>query len=184
MDGGAWWAAVHGVTKSQTWLSDFTLTIHSHALEKEMATHSSIVASYFSLISSFEVTCLDAPEIKAINNNHCRREECWASSLGNVATKSPSPSPQPLWSVTSRHWQHAEISSLIHYHVVTIKGELIILTNSQKFLYQTLFFHDYDTNLLRMGQGFRKIFNSKWLKNYFWLLSQPVRNLFHSIPHK
>ena len=40
MDGGAWWAAVHGVTKSQTRLSDFTFTFHFHALEKEMATHS------------------------------------------------------------------------------------------------------------------------------------------------
>ena len=44
MNGGAWWAAVHGVTKSQTRLSDFTLTFHFHALEKEMATHSSILA--------------------------------------------------------------------------------------------------------------------------------------------
>ena len=42
MDGGAWKAAVHGVTKSQTWLSDFTF--HFHALEKEMATHSSVLA--------------------------------------------------------------------------------------------------------------------------------------------
>ena len=40
MDGGAWWAAVHGVTKSRTRLSDFTLTFHFHALDKEMATHS------------------------------------------------------------------------------------------------------------------------------------------------
>ena len=39
MDGGAWWAAVHGVVKSQTRLSDFTFTFHFHALEKEMATH-------------------------------------------------------------------------------------------------------------------------------------------------
>ena len=44
MDGGAWWAAVHGVTKSCTWLSDFTFTFHFHALEKEMATHSSVLA--------------------------------------------------------------------------------------------------------------------------------------------
>ena len=44
MDGGAWWAAVHEVTKSQTQLSDFTLTFHFHSLEKEMATHSSIIA--------------------------------------------------------------------------------------------------------------------------------------------
>ena len=44
MDGGAWWAAVHGVTKSQTRLSDFTFTFHFHALGKEMATHSSVLA--------------------------------------------------------------------------------------------------------------------------------------------
>ena len=45
MDGGAWYAAVRGVTKkSQTQLSDFTFTFHFHALEKEMATHSSVLA--------------------------------------------------------------------------------------------------------------------------------------------
>ena len=44
MDGGAWWAAVHGVTKSRTRLSDFTFPFHFHALEKEMATHSSVLA--------------------------------------------------------------------------------------------------------------------------------------------
>ena len=44
MDGGAWWATVHGVAKSQTRLSDFTFTFHFDALEKEMATHSSVLA--------------------------------------------------------------------------------------------------------------------------------------------
>ena len=44
MGGGAWKAAVHEVAKSQTWLSDFTFTSHFHALEKEMATHSSVFA--------------------------------------------------------------------------------------------------------------------------------------------
>ena len=44
MDGGAWWATVHGVAKSQTRLSDFTFTFHFHALEKEMETHSSVLA--------------------------------------------------------------------------------------------------------------------------------------------
>ena len=44
MDGGAWWAAVHGVAKSRTKLSNFTFTFHFHALEKEMATHSSVLA--------------------------------------------------------------------------------------------------------------------------------------------
>ena len=45
MDGGAWRAAVHGVVKNRTRLSDFTFTFHFHALEKEMATHSSVLAS-------------------------------------------------------------------------------------------------------------------------------------------
>ena len=44
MDGEAWWAAVHGVANSQTQLSDFIFTFHFHALEKEMATHSSVLA--------------------------------------------------------------------------------------------------------------------------------------------
>ena len=44
MDRGAWWAAVDGVVTSWTWLSDFTFTFHFHALEKEMATHSSVPA--------------------------------------------------------------------------------------------------------------------------------------------
>ena len=44
MDGEDWWAAVHGVAKSQTQLSDVTFTFHFHAWEKEMATHSSVLA--------------------------------------------------------------------------------------------------------------------------------------------
>ena len=43
-DGGAWWAVVHGVAKSQTRLSDFPFTFHFRALEKEMASHSSVLA--------------------------------------------------------------------------------------------------------------------------------------------
>ena len=44
MDGGAWWAAVHGIARSRTRLSDFTFTFHFHELEKEMASHSSVLA--------------------------------------------------------------------------------------------------------------------------------------------
>ena len=44
MEGGAWWATVHGVARSRTRLNDFTFTFHCHALEKEIATHSSILA--------------------------------------------------------------------------------------------------------------------------------------------
>ena len=47
MDGGAWRAAVHGVAEGWTRLSDFTFTFHFHALEKEMATHSSVLAWRF-----------------------------------------------------------------------------------------------------------------------------------------
>ena len=43
-NGGAWWAAVHGVASSQTRLSDFTFPFHFHELEKEMATHCSVLA--------------------------------------------------------------------------------------------------------------------------------------------
>ena len=44
MDGGAWWAAIYGVTQNRTQLRDFTFTLHFHALEKEMATHSNVLA--------------------------------------------------------------------------------------------------------------------------------------------
>ena len=44
MDGGAWWAAVHGVATSRARLSDFTFTFHLHALEKQMATHFNVLA--------------------------------------------------------------------------------------------------------------------------------------------
>ena len=44
MDGGAWWAAVHGVAKGRTQLNDFTFNFHFHVSEKEMATHSSVLA--------------------------------------------------------------------------------------------------------------------------------------------
>ena len=44
MEGSPWWAAVHGIAKSQTRLSDFTFSFHFHALEKEMATHSDVLA--------------------------------------------------------------------------------------------------------------------------------------------
>ena len=44
MDGGDWWAAIHRALKSRTWLRNFTFTFHFHALDKEMATHSSVLA--------------------------------------------------------------------------------------------------------------------------------------------
>ena len=58
MDGGAWWAAVHGVTKSWTRLSDFIFTFHFHALEKEMATHSSVLPGESQARGSLVGCCL------------------------------------------------------------------------------------------------------------------------------
>ena len=58
MDGGAWKAAVHGVAEGQTQLSDFTLTFHFHALEKEMATHSSVLAWRIPRTGSLVGCCL------------------------------------------------------------------------------------------------------------------------------
>ena len=58
MDGGAWWAAVHEVARSWTRLSDFTFTFHSHALEKERATHSSVLFFFF---FSLQCSCLENP---------------------------------------------------------------------------------------------------------------------------
>ena len=52
MNGGAWWAAVHGVAGSRTRLSDFTFTFHFQALEKEMATHSRILAAVYGVPQS------------------------------------------------------------------------------------------------------------------------------------
>jgi len=53
MDGGAWKAAVHGVAEGQTGLSDFTFTFHFHALEKEMATNSSVLFFFLIILNSF-----------------------------------------------------------------------------------------------------------------------------------
>ena len=66
MDGGAWWAAVHGVAKSWTRLSDFTLTFHFHALEKEMATHSSVLAQgWGSLVGCHLLGCTESDMTEA-----------------------------------------------------------------------------------------------------------------------
>ena len=58
MDGGAWWPVVHGVAKSWTRLMDFTFTFHFHALEKEMATHSSVLAWRIPGMGSLVGCCL------------------------------------------------------------------------------------------------------------------------------
>ena len=66
MDGGAWWAAVHGVAKSRT-LSDFNFTFHFHALEKEMATHSSILA--WRILWTEELGRLQSMELQTVGRD-------------------------------------------------------------------------------------------------------------------
>ena len=77
MDGGAWWAAVHGVARSWTRLSDFTFTFHFHALEKEMATHSSSClenprdgGAWWAAVSGVAQT-----RLKRLSNSSFKKEE-------------------------------------------------------------------------------------------------------------
>ena len=63
MDGGAWWAAVHGVAKSRTRLSNFTFTFHFHALEKEVATHSSVLVPASSVLARAGAGCGSAGDV-------------------------------------------------------------------------------------------------------------------------
>ena len=69
MDGGAWWAVDHGVAKSWTRLSNFTFTFHFHVLEKEMATHSSVLAwriqGWGSLLGSCPWGCTESDTTEA-----------------------------------------------------------------------------------------------------------------------
>ena len=67
MDGGAWWAAVHGVTKRQTQLSDFTFTCHFHALQKEMAIHSIHTLSFLEL----GLSCLSCLAHMVLSQSRC-----------------------------------------------------------------------------------------------------------------
>ena len=84
MDRGAWWAAVHGVTQSWTRLSYFTFTFHFHALEKEMATHSSVLA--WRIPGTGEPGGLPSMESHRVRHNwsdlapvHIMRKTCLAS---------------------------------------------------------------------------------------------------------
>ena len=79
MDGGAWWAAVHGVAKSRAQLSNFTFTFHFHALEKEMATHSSVFA--------WRITGTEEPSGLPSMGSH-RVEHDWSDLAAAAATVS------------------------------------------------------------------------------------------------
>ena len=84
MSGGAWWAAVHGVAKIRTWLSNFTFTFHFHVLEKEMATHSSVLAwrnprdggAWWAAVYGITQS---QTQLKRLSSSSSNNEWCWAS---------------------------------------------------------------------------------------------------------
>ena len=84
MDGGAWKAAVHGVAESRTRLSDFTFTFHFHALEKEMATHSSVLA--WRIPGTGEPSGL--PHVYGVAQNQTRLKQLSSSSKASIRTRS------------------------------------------------------------------------------------------------
>ena len=117
MDGGAWWATVHGVMKSQTRLNDFTFTFHFHALEKEMAIHSSVLAwripgmgepGELPSMGSQSRTRLKRLSSSSSTHTHTHTHKCSLSLLDVCAAK---PQPRsagcvPLGPVASRAPNH------------------------------------------------------------------------------
>ena len=89
MDGGDWKAAVHGVAKSRTWLSDFTFTFHFHALEEEMATHSSVLA--------WRIPGMGEPwwaAVSGVTQSQTRLKRLSSSSIPLLAASPPYPRTQ------------------------------------------------------------------------------------------
>ena len=97
MDRGAWWAAVHWVTEGRTQLSNFTFTFHFHALEKEMATHSSVLA--------WRIPGMGEPGGLQSMGSH-RVGHDWSDLAAAAAVcilKSPSAIPGLRWGFTPRY---------------------------------------------------------------------------------
>ena len=137
-DRGAWWSAVHGVAKSRTQLSDFTFTFHFHALEKEMATHSSVLAwripgtgepGGLSSLGSHRVghDWSELAAAAATNHNmrqgkHCKKFEVWNQITLKVSLSSSS----TLKKNRTRNW--GDIGCLFSFFARKIK------TNSQMII--------------------------------------------------
>ena len=99
MDGGAWWGAVHGVVKSQTRLSDFTFTFQFHALEKEMATHSSVLA--------WRISGTEEPGGLPSMGSHRVRHDCCCSSSNNFRNWRRQWHPTPVLLPGKSHGQRS-----------------------------------------------------------------------------
>ena len=92
MDGGAWWAAVHGVAKSQTRLSKSTFTFHFHALVKEMATHSSVLAwrtqGRGSLVAAVYRVAQSRTRLKLLSSSSMNKSYNLHTNIGKFILKS------------------------------------------------------------------------------------------------
>ena len=113
MDGGDWWAAVHGVAKSRAQLSNFTFTFHFHALEKEMATHSSVLA--WRIPTTGEPGGLPSMGSHRVGHDWSDLEADYFFSLN---------SPSPAWLCAL--WLRAAFSSH-HHHIATSAFDQVTL---------------------------------------------------------
>ena len=98
-DGGAWWATVHGVAKSQTRLSDFTFIFHFHALEKEMAAHSSVLAWRIPEMGAWWAAVYGVAQsrtrLKRLSSGIHGKDWCWSWSSNPLA----------IWYEEPTHWK-------------------------------------------------------------------------------
>ena len=148
MDGGAWWAAVHGVAKSRIRLSDFTFTFQFHALEKEMATHSSVLA--WRIPGTGEPAGLPSMGSHRVGHDWSDLAAAAAAAAAALCMRCPWTKEEnegiqmqrPLWSgsiwVTEKcHWLQFPIHRLgtfqsLHQSVSVTVGPFILLFYSSK----------------------------------------------------
>ena len=108
MDSGVWWAAVHGVSKSWRWLSDFIFTFHFYALEKEMATHSSVLA--------WRIPGTGKPGGLPSMGSH-RVGHDWSDLAAGSSSSSSSSIPQLSVSYTINEWMGRGVSEWVNLRV-------------------------------------------------------------------
>ena len=129
MDGGAWWAAVHGVTKSQTRLSDCTFTFDFHALEKEMATHSSVLA--WRILGMAEPGVLPSIESHRVGHNWSDLAAAAAAVLATVLTEFRTKNRiKPLWALAKQ--TNRPLDNYMYFRKLFMNSDSCIFPYSEK----------------------------------------------------